>query len=165
MREVGLESENDMKISAPWTDDQVKSLNEYQQCDRVHPFTGRLGEPLIATKSGWISPNDPFRCVVQTWAHPFMLDWSWKKLPSGLKERAYIESAKLTKERRESIARSMREVGNALRSVAEQADKSAVALEGNDLNLAMREIETFHKLISAITTTLGLVFAIDRKER
>lgn len=72
-----------MKTSSPWTEDQVASLNGYQQCDLYHPFTGQNRQPnsdetiLIATPEGWVEfDGGP---VVQTWAHEFMLDWSWKK--------------------------------------------------------------------------------------
>lgn len=69
------------RSNAPWTDDQVASLNGYQQAGFVHPFTGGRGPGgeetvLIATKDGWVErEGGP---VVQTWAHPFMADWSWQ---------------------------------------------------------------------------------------
>ncbi len=70
------------RVGAPWTDDQVASLNGWQQCGYVHPFTGSHGPDgerciLIATTAGWIERvGGP---VVQTWAHPFMADGSWKR--------------------------------------------------------------------------------------
>jgi hypothetical protein len=70
------------KIVAPWTDDQVASLNGWQTCGYVHPFTGEPGPDgqrpdLIATPDGWVEfDGGP---VVQTWAHGFMADWSWKR--------------------------------------------------------------------------------------
>jgi hypothetical protein len=66
------------KVVAPWTDDQVASLNAYQNAGYVHPFTWGEGEEkvdLIATPSGWIAKKDG--PVIQDWAHDFMLDWSW----------------------------------------------------------------------------------------
>lgn len=66
-------------ISAPWTEDQVKSLNAYQRCGYCHPFTygdGPLQVDLIATTDGWVA--DAGGPVVQDWAHPFMADWSWR---------------------------------------------------------------------------------------
>lgn len=70
-------------IEAPWTDDEVASLNGYQQCPLVHPFTGERGPNgeetiLIATAEGWVErEGGP---VVQTWAHTFMANWAWKEL-------------------------------------------------------------------------------------
>jgi hypothetical protein len=62
-----------------WTDDQVASLNAYQAAGYFHPFTygdGADKVDLIATPEGWRAKADG--PVVQTWAHSFMLDWSWK---------------------------------------------------------------------------------------
>jgi hypothetical protein len=69
------------RVEAPWTDDQVASLNGYQAEDRYHPFTGERGPNneetiLIATKDGWVEKEGG--PVVQTWAHGFMADWSWR---------------------------------------------------------------------------------------
>lgn len=71
-------------VDAPWTDDQVASLNGYQTCGHMHPFTGTRGPNgeetvLIATKEGWIEKEGG--PVVQRWAHPFMADWTWR--PGG----------------------------------------------------------------------------------
>ena len=71
------------QVNAPWTDDQVASLNGWQACGYVHPFTGERGPNgeetlLIATSAGWVErEGGP---VVQTWAHNFMADWSWKAM-------------------------------------------------------------------------------------
>jgi hypothetical protein len=48
-----------MMIEAPWTEDQVESLNGFQTCGFVHPFTGSQGPDgerfvLIATLDGWV---------------------------------------------------------------------------------------------------------------
>lgn len=81
------------QVEAPWTEDQVASLNAYQASGRGHPFTGtrRLDGTetiLIATTAGWVAnPGGP---VVQTWAHDFMVDWSWdlsKRSPMAKPER------------------------------------------------------------------------------
>ena len=67
------------KTDAPWTDDQVDSLNAYQNAGYVHPFTYGEGEEkvdLIATRDGWIAKKGGH--VVQTWAHEFMANWSWR---------------------------------------------------------------------------------------
>ena len=65
-----------------WTEDEVASLNAFQKSGYYHPFTALQRQPngdatvLIATQDGWVeSEGGP---VVQTWAHPFMLNWTWK---------------------------------------------------------------------------------------
>jgi hypothetical protein len=77
------------QVNAPWTQDQVASLNSYQASGRFHPFTGERGPKgeetaLIATKEGWVEKDGG--PVVQTWAHQFMTDWTWDH-PRGSSER------------------------------------------------------------------------------
>lgn len=74
-------------IKAPFTKEQVKALNEWQQDGGVHPFTCSTPEnapecerangvgdgDLRATKHGWICPCGKF---TQDWAHDFMIDIS-----------------------------------------------------------------------------------------
>lgn len=64
-------------IHAPWTEEQVKNLNDWQRTGFVHPFTcgGRDCQcDLVATKDGWICP---IGCgYKQSYAHDFMLDGS-----------------------------------------------------------------------------------------
>ena len=67
-----------MKHFAPWTDDQVNSLNAYQESAYCHPFTCRHGI-LEATKDGWCCPYFNEECS-QDWAHSWMVDWSWQKM-------------------------------------------------------------------------------------
>lgn len=63
---------------APWTADQVASLNGFQTSGFFHPFTCSKGShPLLATLHGWVCPQDDY---IQDWAHDFMLDWSWHDL-------------------------------------------------------------------------------------
>jgi len=68
-----------------FTPDEVKSLNEYQNSGIFHPFTcgsdvrteHEDGEGLlIATETGFYCPYCDFR---QSWCHPWMRDWSWKR--------------------------------------------------------------------------------------
>jgi hypothetical protein len=73
------------EIKAPFTPDQVESLNAFQQSRVMHPFTGNndllpdgQDDVLIATENGWHSLNDPD--YTQDWAHHWMADWSWKQL-------------------------------------------------------------------------------------
>ena len=69
-----------MNITAPWTADQVNSLNGYQRMAWGHPFTCGNGcrvegQPLVATVHGWICVYCDY---TQNWAHEFMADSSWK---------------------------------------------------------------------------------------
>jgi len=65
------------KIKAPWTAEQVKHLNEWQQAGIVHPVTcanNHNGErDLIATESGWECPTCEY---TQDWCHDYMSDGS-----------------------------------------------------------------------------------------
>ena len=68
--------------NAPWTDEQVKNLNDYQASGVIHPFTGERkpdGDEtiLIATREGWVEQESG--PVVQTWAHSFMVNGSWRQ--------------------------------------------------------------------------------------
>lgn len=70
-------------VHAPWTADQVASLQGFQS-SQWHPFTGARQPDnnatetvLIATPAGWTErEGGP---IVQTWAHDFMVNWSWKQ--------------------------------------------------------------------------------------
>lgn len=65
-------------ISAPWTPEQVDTLNRFQRASGTHPFTcganhTRDTPTLIATPAGWTCPDDD--CTyTQDWAHAFMAD-------------------------------------------------------------------------------------------
>ncbi len=71
------------QVKAPWTAEQVKNLEEWQDTPLVHPFTwdkdvngfsldGHTN--LIPTKDGWrVKLKGP---VVEDWAWDFMLDGS-----------------------------------------------------------------------------------------
>ena len=65
------------KVSAPFTAEQVASLNAYQAEGVGHPLTcgGReCREVLRATPTGWVCPRCDYR---QGWAHSFMADGLW----------------------------------------------------------------------------------------
>lgn len=83
------------EIRAPFTDDQVETLNRFQVGGWFHPFTcGRRAEHpdnegvLVASNDGWHCPVCDY---TQDWAHWFMADrdcvagnearhrqrWSW----------------------------------------------------------------------------------------
>ena len=90
------------QIQAPWSDEQVRSLNEYQESGFFHPFTCRCRGNLVAQQDGWICPNG---CEwSQTWCWDWMANWDWKKsqaeeqaliarLPENLRRLAYGERA------------------------------------------------------------------------
>ena len=64
-------------IRAPWTPEQVATLNRFQREGGMHPFTCGgdhwLGTPhLEATPDGWLCPY-PDCDYTQDWAHAFML--------------------------------------------------------------------------------------------
>lgn len=90
-------------IKAPFTDEQVKKLNEYQNCEWVHPFTCCSDENspncqraaktseglLLATTDGWICPCGQYK---QNWAHAGMAkglppDWRIEFLNKAKKQR------------------------------------------------------------------------------
>lgn len=73
---------------APWTPEEVTSLNGYQQSGVMHEFTcgsgGRCdashdaqGGMLVATKNGWICPYCDY---AQNWCHEWMADGTWRKM-------------------------------------------------------------------------------------
>ncbi len=61
-----------VKIKAPFTADQIRKLNAWQQKPYVHPFTcgndSRHGV-LVAAADGWHCPDCDY---AQPWAHDFM---------------------------------------------------------------------------------------------
>ncbi len=70
---------SDSEIShAPWSDEEVESLQGYQECGYYHEFTGTAGS-LIPTTMGWVEAKDG--PIVQTWAHKGMTNGSWKQHP------------------------------------------------------------------------------------
>lgn len=72
---------------APFTVDEVASLNAYQQSRAFHPFTCGNGNRtdtshmdgegvLVASTDGW---RCPFCDYTQHWCPEWMADWSWRK--------------------------------------------------------------------------------------
>lgn len=75
------------KLLAPWTEEQVEALNEYQRDAPMTPFTcpnrgysHRFHDDLrdigvlVATEAGWTCRDCAY---TQDWAHPWMADTSW----------------------------------------------------------------------------------------
>jgi hypothetical protein len=73
------------KMLAPFTPEQVASLNGYQSSGVFHEFTcGGDGCPaadeqpvLVAAEGGWHCPACSY---TQDWAHEMMADGSWRDL-------------------------------------------------------------------------------------
>lgn len=72
------------QIEAPWTDEQVRSLNAYQNVGTFHPFTcgnhRGYSPSLVATNRCWQCPECSY---VQGWCWRFMADWSWARSSKG----------------------------------------------------------------------------------
>jgi len=64
-----------MKIKAPFNENQIKNIKEYQQNSNFHPFTclyrgSHKGEGILSpTKDGMICPECNY---IQDWVHDFM---------------------------------------------------------------------------------------------
>jgi hypothetical protein len=76
-----------MIMKAPFTPDQVKALNAYQEAGMLHPFTCPGDHEhcydrreLIATTSGWVCQCGRY---TQDWAHDFMTNPSMLKVMTG----------------------------------------------------------------------------------
>lgn len=74
-----------------FTDEQVESINAFQQAGAMHPFTCGSDEcraqhvegVLVATRAGLHCPHCSY---TQDWVHGFMADGSWKGMvPSWLR--------------------------------------------------------------------------------
>lgn len=65
-----------MKVMAPWTDEQVASLDAFQKSETSRPFKDEKGVTLVATSGGLMKQGTNER--VQIWAYCWMLDWTWR---------------------------------------------------------------------------------------
>jgi hypothetical protein len=66
----------DMHRLAPWTDEEVASLRDYQRSGRFHPFTCVDGHgPLTAERMGFRCQQCTFH---QPWAFVWMTNDSWR---------------------------------------------------------------------------------------
>lgn len=78
---------------AKFTEEEIKSFNEYQLSGIFHPFTcgsGRRtdkdhldGEGLLVLGEGGL--RCPYCDYTQQWAHEFMLNGSWKETEDKMK--------------------------------------------------------------------------------
>src|SRR6185369_7857242 len=68
-------------LKAPWSEVQVKSLNDFQSSGYLHPYTCNDGHDLIATKDGWICKECQAKgkSYHQDWCYHWMADDSWRK--------------------------------------------------------------------------------------
>lgn len=89
---------------APWTDEEVRSLSEYQACEYFHSFTHCDHQTLIATKDGWVCP----KCSNsdQKWCHIWMANGDWResareseKFLSNLRVRKLLAGQNNTEEK------------------------------------------------------------------
>jgi hypothetical protein len=59
-------------VKAPWTDEQIKALEEYQTDGRFHPYTCGSNHKglriLTPTKDGWVCKYCEYK---QDWCHSF----------------------------------------------------------------------------------------------
>lgn len=77
------------KLTAPFTNSEVWSLNAYQDGEKFHPYTcptcgmlRRDEDPrLVATALGWVCRNLKTEgCeYTQDWAHDWTANWYWKE--------------------------------------------------------------------------------------
>jgi hypothetical protein len=68
-------------VKAPFTEDQVASLQGFQNCGYMHQCTCECGADMIPTKEGWVCGSCAY---TQDWCHAFMADWRWKKLGDAI---------------------------------------------------------------------------------
>lgn len=73
---IDITKEVTTRSHAPWTDDQVESLNGFQHCGYLHEFRSERDKLLVATNLGWVEEGTTTP-IVQTWAHEFMTNWEW----------------------------------------------------------------------------------------
>ena len=82
-------------VPAPWTLEQVASINGYQQSGAFHEFTcpfsddHAAGRVLVAVENALGCPSCAY---VQFWVWNWMADWEWRQYESWL--RAMITAVK-----------------------------------------------------------------------
>jgi hypothetical protein len=70
-----------MKCEAPWNQEQIKNLNDYQHCGFCHPFTCLDRHLMVATEEGWVCDQcaEERKTVKQDWCHDWMATGEWKR--------------------------------------------------------------------------------------
>jgi len=72
------------KVDAPFTDDQLASLRDFQSCGVMHAYTcPKCGLELIPTHIGLFCRDHG---VVQSWALRFTTDGSWQEQVRQMQE-------------------------------------------------------------------------------
>ncbi len=81
MSEFWFSNENSSTYkSPPWTEDQVKSLEEYQRCSLFIEYACSKGHLLVPTKKGWLCKEcSEDNKLVSRLAGMTALDWTWKR--------------------------------------------------------------------------------------
>ena len=89
------------KVWAPFTPDQVASINAYQAADMFHPFTCPDDDcrsapesryaPMVATTGNLNGMTCPHCGRMQMWVHSSMADWSWQR--RGTAAREFLDGA------------------------------------------------------------------------
>lgn len=86
---VVSEDEVENKVKPNWSEDQVKSLSQYQHSNAYFPFVCPENHILQAESSGLYCSDCEF---VLKWSYEWTLDWSWKDLepPEEVGDRAKL---------------------------------------------------------------------------
>jgi len=60
------------RVTAPWTEEQVAALNEYQHSGCFHPYTCPFnsGACLVATREGWVCEHCGYTQDWMLWPIP-----------------------------------------------------------------------------------------------
>lgn len=62
---------------APFTVEEIWSINQYQRCGQMHPLTCKCGHLLMAIPEGLYCP----KCkTTQTWIYRWIANGNWRKL-------------------------------------------------------------------------------------
>lgn len=110
-----------------FTPQEVLSLNEYQSCGFMHPFTcgggHRTEHPdgegiLVATTHGWVCPYCDYR---QDWAHESMKNGNWKKTGTYRVAIALGERAGIFAELDDQMVRALKDLSNEILKLKLQA--------------------------------------------
>jgi len=96
---------SDSKMHAPFSPAQMESLNAFQESEYVHPYTCHSPGCPAAEWAGdddWLpmaADADGLHCIdgcrrVQTWAHAWTADWSWREMENAERQRREREAAR-----------------------------------------------------------------------